>query len=166
MSEVTPNGGCDHQAIANVLYRYGYLIDAGDFDGIGRLFEHARMGAQGQSDTWSGREAIAQRYRETTRLYPETGTPRTKHCFSNLLIEVDASGVAATCEANYVVLQQTETLPLQPIITGRYHQRYEKHDGAWRVVEHRFFVDQVGDLSQHLLFDLARAQAADTPADD
>jgi len=148
----------DPQEIANLLYRYGFLIDAGDLDGIGEHFKHATMLADGTDLEVSGAENIANHYKKSTRIYPETGTPRTKHTFSNLLIEVDAAGQTATSESNYLVYQQTEKLPLQVIITGRYFHRYEKHDGKWQVKIHKFFVDHVGDLSQHLLFDLADAQ--------
>jgi hypothetical protein len=54
----------------------------------------------------------------------------------------------------YTVFQQTETLPLQAIIAGRYHDRFERLEHGWAFTERRFFVDLVGDLSQHLTFDL------------
>ena len=49
------------------------------------------------------------------------------------------------------MFQATEALPLQPIITGRYEDKFERVDGRWRYTEKKFFVDLVGDLSQHLL---------------
>ena len=39
-------------------------------------------------------------------------------------------------------------------LVGRYQHRLERRAGSWRIVEHVFFVDLVGDLSQHLLIDL------------
>ena len=150
---------CEHQLIANLLYRYGYLVDAGDFTGIGALLSEAVVTADGTDRHLTGAEAIARHYERTTRRYPDTGTPKTKHVFSNLLIEIDGQRGLATSQANYMVLQQTDELPLQPIITGRYHHRYERRGEVWRITLHKFFVDQVGDLSQHLLFDLAEAQS-------
>jgi hypothetical protein len=44
-------------------------------------------------------------------------------------------------------------LPLQPIITGSYRDRFEKVDGAWRFSERRELVGETGDLSAHLLRD-------------
>jgi len=53
------------------------------------------------------------------------------------------------------VLQATDALPLQPIITGRYRDRFARDDvGGWRFAERRFFVDLVGDLREHLTIDL------------
>jgi hypothetical protein len=149
---------CDYHEIANLIYEYGYRIDAGDFDGIGRLLADARLLADGVGMDVSGADAIADHYRSTTRLYDDTGTPKTKHVFTNLQIEIDEAHGTARGRTNYLVFQQTDALPLQPIITGHYEHRFERRGGAWRITEKKFFVDQVGDLSQHLLFDLAAAQ--------
>ncbi len=146
-----------HAAIANILYRYAELIDAGDFDAIGELFQHAVLESEGRATSTVGAAAIARQYHETTRRYPDTGTPKTKHVITNLLCEVDEAAGSARSRAYYTVLQATESLPLQPVITGRYHSEYRCVAGEWRIVRHRFFVDQVGDLSQHLRIDLARA---------
>ena len=152
---------CDYHEIANLLYEYGYRIDAGDFEGIGQLLADARLISDGAPMDVRGADAIARHYARTTRRY-EDGTPRTKHVFSNLQIEIDESRGVARGKANYVVFQQTDALPLQPIITGHYQHRFEKRGGSWRITEKKFFVDQLGDLSHHLLFDLDTAQT-DTP---
>jgi 3-phenylpropionate/cinnamic acid dioxygenase small subunit len=121
------------------------------------LLAAARVADQsGQLDV-RGADAIEQLYVRTTRRHPETGTPRTKHLITNLIIEIDESGSRAACRSHYTVLQQTAALPLQPIISGRYHHRLERSAATWQIVEHIFFVDLVGDLSQHLLVDLGAA---------
>lgn len=167
--------------IANLIYRYGELVDAGDFAGIGRLLAHARVRDQSGQLDLRGADAIEQLYVRTTRRYPDTGTPKTKHLITNLIVELDASGESAACRSHYTVLQQTETLPLQIIIAGRYRHRLERVSGSrgaaagagtgsdtgsdaggaaggWRIVEHTFFVDLVGDLRHHLLVDLDAAK--------
>ena len=53
------------------------------------------------------------------------------------------------------MLQQTDALPIQPIISGRYHDTFERIDGAWWFDTRIMFVDLVGDLSHHLLYELA-----------
>ena len=141
--------------IANLLFTYASLVDAGDFDAVGRLFAHGRLTDGGALDV-RGAEAVAALYRRTTRIHPDTRTPKTQHLVTNLMTEVDEDAGTATCRARYTVLQQTATLPLQPIIAGRYEDRFERTDGAWRFVEKRFFVDLVGDVSQHLLIELER----------
>jgi hypothetical protein len=48
------------------------------------------------------------------------------------------------------VLQAVPGLPLQPIASGRYHDRFERHDGEWVFAERRVSIDLVGDVSHHL----------------
>ena len=146
-------GISDEQSIKNILYEYGYRIDAGDFAGIGELFADATLTADGTDVDVRGADAIQKYYESSTRIYEDTGTPKTKHVFSNLLIEIDEEGALATSRANYFVMQQTDALPLQIIVSGRYEHRYSKRDGRWRLTHKKFYVDQIGDLSQHLLFD-------------
>jgi hypothetical protein len=87
---------------------------------------------------------VAAFYRSTVRLHD--GSPRTKHLVANLVID------GATARSSYLVLQQVGDGPLQTIITGRYEDRFvPAPDGpGWRFEQRRFFVDLVGDLSQHL----------------
>ena len=41
-------------------------------------------------------------------------------------------------------------MPLQTIITGRYHDRFERIDDTWHFADRAVFIEQVGDLSQHV----------------
>ena len=149
-------------SIENLLYTYGELIDAGDFEGIGKLLSHAVLTSEGTDMETSGADAIAQQYRATTRLYPDTGTPKTKHIITNLIIDVDEEAGTGRSRSCYTVFQQTDTLPLQPIIAGRYHHTFERADGEWRALTHHFFVDLLGDVSQHLLIDIDAARQGKT----
>jgi hypothetical protein len=144
--------------IANLLYTYARLIDSGDFTGVGKLFAHARLTAESGAMDVQGADAIAAHYAKTTRIYPDTGTPKTKHQMINPIIEVDEDTGTATCNAYYTVLQATENLPLQPIIAGRYEDKFERVEGRWRYTEKKFFVELMGDLSQHLRMDIADAR--------
>ena len=54
----------------------------------------------------------------------------------------------------YTVLQRTDALALQPIITGRYHDTFTKHPDGWFFTERKMIMDQLGDLSQHLLIEV------------
>lgn len=143
----------DHVAIANLVYRYAELIDAGDYEGIGELFAHAVITTDGSDHETAGAAAVTRMYERSTRKYPD-GTPRSKHVITNLLIEVDGERGTGTCRSYYTVLQQTDVLPLQPIITGRYRDEFTRVDRTWRFSRRHMAVDQVGDLSQHLLFEL------------
>jgi len=133
--------------IENLLYRYQELMDAGDLEAVGELFAHARLGSDLYDASWSGADAVVEMYRAFVRMYD--GRPRTTHTTTNPIIEIDEEAGTATCRSVYVVYQQTDTLPLQPIITGRYRDRFERVDGRWRFAERIFGIDSAGDLSQH-----------------
>ena len=64
-----------------------------------------------------------------------------------LRIDDDAQG--AKVQSRYLVLQETPDFPLQPIIVGRYHDRFARVDGAWRFAERRFLIDLIGEMSAH-----------------
>jgi hypothetical protein len=54
------------------------------------------------------------------------------------------------------VLQQTDELPLQTIVTGRYQDRFERVDGRWRFAYRDLtLIDMVGDVSRHLTHPIA-----------
>jgi 3-phenylpropionate/cinnamic acid dioxygenase small subunit len=143
-----------YEAICNLIYTYAERMDAADFDAIGALFAHAIMTAEGVPEVRRGAEEIKRQYVESARVYPDTGTPKTKHVTTNVLIEVDEAAGTATARSYFTVFQQTETLPLQPIIAGRYHDGFERVDGKWRFTKRHMICDLFGDLSQHLLFNL------------
>jgi hypothetical protein len=69
-------------------------------------------------------------------------------------VEVDDDAGTGTCRSYFTVFQQVEDLALQPIIAGRYHDRFVRDASAWRFAERRFFIDLVGDLGRHLLIEL------------
>ncbi len=84
----------------------------------------------------------------------EDGTLRTQHLVLNPIVEIDAAAGTATARSRYVVIQATAKLPLQPIIAGRYRDRFERAAGVWRFTLREIQIDLVGDLSEHLSFDL------------
>jgi hypothetical protein len=140
-------------SIENLLYRYAELIDAGDYEGIGELFAHGSIADEQGAPMATGAEAVAKLYHTTTRKYDD-GTPKTQHILTNPLVEFDPDGTTATCRARFTVLQQTDVLPLQAIISGAYVDRFELVDGTWRYAEKRMVMRLFGDLSQHLLIEI------------
>jgi len=138
--------------IANLLYRYAECIDTGDLAGAAELFAHARIrvgGPDPSHDTVDANRLLGI-WKSLIRLYPD-GTPRTKHVVSNPIIHVDEPAGTADCRSYYTVLQQTDELPLQTIVTGRYHDRFERVDGQWRYCYRDLtLIDMVGDVSHHL----------------
>jgi hypothetical protein len=87
--------------------------------------------------------------RENVIVY-EDGTPRTKHITTNTVVEVDEEGGTAVARSYFTVLQALPDLPLRPIASGRYEDRFERREGEWLFVERRVRTDLVGDLSHHL----------------
>ena len=77
------------------------------------------------------------------------GSLRTRHLVTNSVIDEPAPDGTVTVRSAYLVLQAVDGLPLQPIITGRYVDRFDRDDGGWFFVERRFTADLVGDLSHH-----------------
>lgn len=143
----------DYFEIQNLLHLYSEAVDLGDFDRVGELFQHAAIYFPGDDEPSvpAGSGAFGEQLARWTRRFPEAGgTPRTRHLCTNLIIEFDDDEHART-RSYFVVFQGTERVPLQPIITGGYHDRLEKRDGAWCFVERRELVGQTGDLSDHLL---------------
>jgi 3-phenylpropionate/cinnamic acid dioxygenase small subunit len=136
----------DKLAVTELLYRYAELIDAGDFDGAGALLGRGNfMGV-------SGAERIAKLFATTTRRFPEHGnTPRTRHLVLNAIVEVD--GDTATARSTFCVVQQTETVALQPIVVGRYADAFRSDGTGWYFTERKVDVQMVGDVSDHLTID-------------
>ncbi len=138
----------DVTAIVTLLYRYGALMDAGDFDGAADLLSGALI-RLGEGKEILGR-AMAPLWRDMIILYP-CGTPRTQHMISNPIVELDATGALARCTALYTVYQQTDELPLQPIAAGRYEDEFVRDEGGWRFSFRDYtHFNFKGGLSHHL----------------
>jgi 3-phenylpropionate/cinnamic acid dioxygenase small subunit len=133
-------------AVTELLYRYAELIDAGDFDGLGALLGRGNfMGV-------SGADRIAKLFATTTRRFPEHGnTPRTRHLVLNPIVDVD--GDAATARSTFCVVQQTDTVALQPIVVGRYADTFARGGEGWHFTERTVDIQMLGDVSDHLLID-------------
>ncbi|CAB4618770.1 unannotated protein [freshwater metagenome] len=148
----------DHRgAIENLLYTYAEAIDAGDYEAIGALFAHGAIADADGTPMVVGAQAVTALYTSTTRKYPD-GTPRSHHVTTNPLIEIADDELSAVCRSRFTVFQQTEELPLQPIIAGSYTDTFEQVDGTWRFVERRMRPTLYGDLSKHLLIDVTPNQ--------
>jgi 3-phenylpropionate/cinnamic acid dioxygenase small subunit len=136
--------------VANLIAQYAELIDQGDFDGVTELLRDAQVGGEDGTSMLAGKEAIHRLFASTARLYPD-GTPKTKHVTTNLILEIDEETGTAAARSYWTVFQAVEGLPLQPILAGRYLDRFEYQDEWWRFSERRYAVDLVGDISHHML---------------
>ena len=143
------------EEIRDLMYEYCWLVDRAEFDAMGELFAHAvtRNGTDPGIEM-RGAAEIADLYRGHHRLYTAgdgTSTPYVKHVCTNVILDVDDAAGRATARSKYVVQQAVaETgFALQAIVAGRYHDTFERVDGAWRFSERIFYVDFLGDLSAH-----------------
>ena len=139
--------------VEHILYLYAERIDAGDFPGVAELFSDGQIVGPDGSVIARGPSEVQGLYESSTRLY-ECGTPCTQHMTTNAIIEVDESGLSAEGRARFTVFQCLPDFPLQPIISGRYADRFACVDGQWGFSERRMKVEFAGDLSRHLLIDL------------
>ena len=136
-----------YRAIENLIATYAELVDAGDFAGVGALLADATF--TGDAGSVNGRDAIEKMLRDGLIVYDD-GTPRTKHVTTNVAIEVDEEAGTAVSRAYFTALQALPDLALQPVVSGRYHDRFERRDRQWRFAERRVQTDLVGDVSRHL----------------
>lgn len=145
--------------ISNLIGLYTELIDQGAFEELADLLADAGVGEVGPgpgdgsepaTPVLRGRDRLLRLFESTTRRYPG-GTPLTKHLTTNLIVEVDEAEGRASARSSWLVLQAVPGFPLQPILAGRYHDRFERHAGQWRFAERRYQVDLTGDVTHHLL---------------
>ncbi|MDQ2677275.1 MAG: nuclear transport factor 2 family protein [Actinomycetota bacterium] len=141
----------DRAAAAELLARYAELIDAGDFDGVGRLLGDAVLRDADGSAIATGAEQITALYVATTRRHAD-GTPLTAHVITNVI--VDALGPdELEMRSRFTVLQCTDTLALQPVVAGRYVDRLVRTVEGWRFADRTMIPQFWGDVSEHLTFD-------------
>ena len=134
------------EAIDALVHAYAERLDAGDLDGVAALFANATYGRAGgplRRGSAEIRSALA-----VVKLHD--GVPCTKHVITNLIVDVDEAAGAATARSYFTVLQAAPSLPLQPILAGRYHDRFVRAGDGWRFRERLIHVDLVGELREHL----------------
>jgi hypothetical protein len=112
--------------------------------GVGILLADATFA--GGAGSVSGADAIEKMLSDSLIVYDD-GTPRTKHVTTNVAIEVDEEAGTAVSRSYCTALQALPDLALQPIVSGRYQDCFERRDGQWRFTERRVRTDLVGDMS-------------------
>lgn len=141
--------------IVGLLHLYAERVDAGDFAGVGALFEGATYradAAQGTNVFTDSRDLV--RTMEKLVIRYEDGTPRTRHVVTNEIVEIDEGRGTASSRSYFTVLQAVPgSLPLQPVLAGRYLDRFERRGGAWRFADRLVLTDLVGDVRFHLRAD-------------
>ena len=151
--------GTSRDDIERLMFTYARCVDFADWTGLGALFEHGSVRTNAGDDVVRGGEAVAGLWRRVNKVH-EDGTLRTRHQLTNLIVDIDEAADRAVVDSYFVVFQQTRRLPLQPIAGGRYRDTFVRVDGTWRFEEKFIWVDQVGDVSDHLVIELDGAASA------
>ena len=141
----------EYREIENLIYTYAELIDDGDLIGVAKLFKNAEISAPAFSSNQVGSKEILKMYQSSCRIYDETNNPCTKHLTTNVIIETNKKGDSASARSYFTVIQAVKDFPLQPIISGRYHDSFKKKAASWRFKKRVMHVDLMGDCSFHLL---------------
>ena len=115
----------DKAAIREVLGRYCFHLDAGEFDAMAALFT--------EDGTWhtdfgkgTGRAGIIEHARSLRA--GDAPRPRGVHLTTNIVIELD--GDRATVRSNWMVAQNHAAGP-RISSAGGYHDDMEKQGGGW-----------------------------------
>lgn len=132
--------------IRALLDAYCERLDAGDFDGVAELFRNGVFRSP-RGTNLVGADSVRSQYDAVIR-YGD-GTPRTKHVLGTVMVDVDDEAGTAAARCAFTVFQAAGG-PLQPVLTGRYHDRFERLDGAWCFRERFVYPDLEGDLSRHM----------------
>ena len=137
----------DVEAIRALIHEYAELIDLGELDAVAALFTHGTWSSPGRGTPLRGAEQVRHAY-DGVILYD--GIPGTKHVISNVTIEIADDRATATARSYFTVLQGRPDFPLQSVIAGRYHDRFERVDDSWQFADRQIIPDLIGDLSRHL----------------
>jgi hypothetical protein len=160
----------DEQQIKNLLFAVCLHRDRGEFEKVAEIFAHATFQTHypagypgvglareeyesrgpGGHGVQQGVGEVEEIFTTLTRLY-EDGLPWTHYVTTNVMIDID--GDTAASWSYYTAYQSRPDFPLQAIAAGRYHDRFERADGAWRFRSRDIYADHTGDLSHHLTSD-------------
>ena len=140
-----------YTSIVNLLHRYAELVDQGRFSQMAdELFVRTAFKVAPPPAPLVGSREIRERFEQMVIVHGD-GTPRTRHLVTNPIVDIDEGANTAASRSCYTVLQQTEDLPLQVILAGRYHDRFVRAEGVWWFSERDYtLVDLTGNVSHHL----------------
>jgi SnoaL-like protein len=143
----------DGDRIRGLLATYCRLIDAGDFAGVGALMAHAVLKTEDGTVVATGAAEVERLYAGLVKLHDD-GTPGTQHVVANAIFGEPGVDGSVTVTSTYLVFQALPDVPLQPIVTGTYVDRFETGEGGWRFAERRFGIGRSGRLEHHLTIQL------------
>jgi hypothetical protein len=138
-------------AITRLMHAYCTGIDTGRLDDTARLFERGTWRISADV-ALTGFEAASAFAWDKVILY--AGVPATRHCISNIVIDLDADGRSATARSYVVVHQAVPGNAPEVIFLGHYEDTFSS-EGGWHFTERIIHCDGTGDISRHLRGSLA-----------
>ena len=138
-----------NKAYNDILYlinEYCYRVDDGDIEGFAELFAHASFEVLGSpSGPVTGKDEV---FEFMSRVILYDGKPNTKHCVTNVQIDIDEQSGTAKSQSYVTVFQAVPPdFPLQVVFSGHYRDTFKKVDDTWQFRTREISPDLVGDLS-------------------
>ena len=135
------------EEILHLINSYTFLLDEGKYEAWAELFEHGEWSSEGTAPL-KGKQQMLDMLDQVLIIHPD-GTPRTRHLMTNIDLDIDEAQGVATNKSYVTLLQQTDELPLQVILSGGYSDRFERVDGKWRFAKRMITNVFYGDMSAH-----------------
>jgi hypothetical protein len=120
------------RAIENLISSYAFLNDDADIAGLGELFADAVCTLDGT--TARGSQEIETLARKTI-IVGEDGRSTTCHEITNIMLEIDELAGTAVGKAYWTLYQAVSGTLRQHVLSGRYLDHFERHDGQVRFAE-------------------------------
>lgn len=118
----------DERDIQRALIRFARAMDDRDWNGLSQILAEDAIGDLG-TGRLEGREAIIALIRG---FLDDCGV--TQHLIGNVLVDVDGDGATSRAYVHDLHLSRSNPdLAFQTL--GDYHDRWERRDGSWRLVE-------------------------------
>lgn len=138
-------------AIRNLLFHYCELMDAGDIEQVADMFADATI-VQGDGQVATGHDEVLAMFAGGNRAERTSGSRRSKHLNTNVLVEADEASDAAIARSYWVLLVSTSPEePVRVLMAGSYHDQFARANGSWHFTERRYLVDLVGSEAGALL---------------
>jgi hypothetical protein len=135
----------DVTRIKNLIFRYAELLNTGQFDAVGQLFEHGRIQVKGNPRVYEGAAEVAEMYRSTVNV--PAGGPDSLLYTTNVQVSIDGGEAQAMA---YFIAYHQRGAALVPVVGGRYEDDFIRLDGEWWFRQRLMKVDLVGNLGEHL----------------
>jgi hypothetical protein len=132
MTPITHVSLSSERAIENLIASYAFLNDDADIAGLGELFADAVCTLDGT--TARGSEEVETLARTIIDVGAD-GRSTTSHEITNIMLDIDEVAGTAVGRAYWTLYQAVSGTPRQPVLSGRYLDRFERRNGRWRFAE-------------------------------